>query len=143
MCYDGKVGFLPLPFCLPACTELCFPHHSCSDCGAVLWVLPCTHIHCQQLLSIVNTGNSDFSLAHVLEIVGVGGDMEEICRYTGHLWWHWGRSQRKEEALTELSPALLALTNELWLLVGHYLIKNMIASFTGQLESHSGFLQKI
>lgn len=44
-----------------------------------------THICCQQLLTVINAGNADFSLAHIEEVVGVGGDKEEICRYVGHL----------------------------------------------------------
>lgn len=87
-----------------------------------------THIRCQQLLAVINAGNSDFSLAHIGKVVGIGWDKEEICRHTVHLLWYRGKVQRER---TEPSPEMLALTNELWLLIGHYLVKNMIAPFTG------------
>ncbi|RLV99274.1 hypothetical protein DV515_00010041 [Chloebia gouldiae] len=32
-----------------------------------------------QLLAVIDAGNRDFSLAHVEEVIGVGGDQEEIC----------------------------------------------------------------
>ena len=67
----------------PGCSWASCRAAGMQGCRAALFCS--THICCQQLLTVINAGNADFSLAHIEEVVGVGGDKEEICRYVGHL----------------------------------------------------------